>query len=320
VVHGLRGKASSRRVAKRLRERAVKLYRSQYGDLGPTLAAEYWAEKHGIAVSKETLRKWLLEEGVWKARRRRVKPVHAWRPRRSCRGELVQWDTSIHDWLEGRSREPLKLIAMIDDATNELWARFVREDSTREHRKVLREYLERNGRPLAFYTDKAGLYLANARRIGYREEKTEEGETQIGRALRELGIELIHAHSPRAKGRVERCFGTLQERLVKGLRKAGAQTLSAAHEYRDKTFLPPWRRRFCGEPASRPRARDSTAWECRGSSSWCVPTPGIARAGTGLSGRAPRTRSRSRCSAQAGSRTNTPAARRTARRRRCRPR
>ena len=250
VVHGLRGRPSKRRISAKKRARAVELYRKEYGDFGPTLATEYLAEKHGICVSKETLRKWLVEVGAWQAKPRRVKDVHIWRARRSCRGELVQWDTSIHNWLEGRSPEPIKLIAMIDDATNELFARFVAEDSTAEHMRVLRKYLERNGRPQAFYTDKAGLFRVNAPRKGYAEEIPEKGETQIGRALRELGIELIHAHSPQAKGRVERCFGTLQDRLVKGLRKAGATTIAEANRYLERVFLGEWRRRFCREPAS----------------------------------------------------------------------
>ena len=250
VVHGLRGRPSKRRISGKKQAKAIELYRREYGDFGPTLAAEYLAEKHGIGVSKETLRKWLIEAGAWQAKPRRVKDVHVWRPRRSCRGELVQWDTSIHDWLEGRGAEPIKLIAMIDDASNELFARFVAEDSTAEHMRVLRSYLERNGRPQAFYTDKAGLFRVNPRRKGATEEMTEAGESQIGRALRELGIELIHAHSPQAKGRVERCFGTLQDRLVKGLRKAGAATMADANRYLQRYFLAEWRRRFRREPAS----------------------------------------------------------------------
>lgn len=250
VVHGLRGRPSKRRIAAKTQARAVELYRKEYGDFGPTLAAEYLAEKHGIAVSKETLRKWLIAAGTWTAKPRRVTEVHLWRPRRSCCGELLQWDTSIHDWLEGRSPEPIKLIAMIDDASNDLWARFVAEDTTPEHMKVLRKYLKQNGRPLGCYVDRASLYCVNPRRKGYSEEMTAEGESQIGRALRELGIELIHAHSPQAKGRVERCFGTLQDRLVKGLRKAGAKNLAEANRYLEKVFLPDWKRRFRREPAS----------------------------------------------------------------------
>jgi transposase len=247
VVHGLRGRPSARRISREVQERAVELYRKEYSDFGPTLAAEYLAGQHQVVVSKETLRKWLVGAQVWKVKPRRVKQVYTWRPRRSCRGELVQWDTSEHDWLEGRG-EKLYLIAMIDDATNELFAHFAAEDSTGEHLGVLRRYLERHGRPQAFYTDKAGLFRVNPRRKSYTEEMTEPGESQIGRALRELGIELIHAHSPQAKGRVERCFGTLQDRLVKGLRKAGAKTRAEANRYLQKTFLPQWQKRFRREP------------------------------------------------------------------------
>jgi hypothetical protein len=250
IVHGLHGKPSNRRIDRKLEKKAVRLYQSEYNDFGPTLAAEYLAEQHGLAVSKERLRKWLIAAGVWKSKPRRAKQVHTWRARRSCRGELVQWDTSIHDWLEDRSEQPLKLIAMIDDASNELFARFVLADSTAEHMRVLWQYLERHGRPLAFYTDKAGLFHVTPRTIGYHGEQSASGETQIGRALRELGIELILAHSPQAKGRVERCFGVLQDRLVKGLRKAGAKTLEAANQYLDEVFLPRWKRSFRRDPES----------------------------------------------------------------------
>jgi hypothetical protein len=250
VVHGLRGRASKRRIQPKKRQRAIELYRREYGDFGPTLAAEYLQERHRIQVSKETLRKWLIEAAAWKAKPRKARKIHAWRPRRSCRGELVQWDTSIHDWLEGRSRGPVKLIAMIDDASNELFAQFVEEDSTAEHMKVLRDYLKQNGRPQAFYTDKAGLFRVNLPRKPGIEADTKQNETQIGRALRELGIELIHAHSPQAKGRVERCFGTLQDRLVKGLRKAGAESIGPANRYLGKVFLPMWNRRFRRQAAS----------------------------------------------------------------------
>lgn len=250
VIHGLRGRPSKRQIQPKVRKRAIELYRREYGDFGPTLAAEYLGERHGIQVSKETLRKWLIEAAAWKAKPRKVKAVHAWRPRRSCRGELVQWDTSIHDWLEGRSRGPVKLIAMIDDASNELFAQFVEEDSTAEHMKVLRDYLKRNGRPQAFYTDKAGLFRVNLPHPPDGEANAEANQTQIGRALRELGIELIHAHSPQAKGRVERCFGTLQDRLVKGLRKAEAGTIEQANRYLRGVFVPMWNQRFRRRPAN----------------------------------------------------------------------
>jgi hypothetical protein len=243
ILHRLRGRASQRQIAEKTRQQAVQVVKAKYHDFGPTLASEYLAQKDGIAVSKETLRQWLMEAGVWKRKRRRVEEVHEWRPRRSCRGELVQWDTSEHEWLEGRGQK-LYLIAMIDDATSQMTARFVTHDSTAENLGVLKTYLEQRGRPLAFYTDKAGLFQVN--RPASREEELagEEARTQIGRALEELGIEWIAAHSPQAKGRVERCFGTLQDRLVKGLRVVGASTREEANAYLEAQFLPEWEKRF----------------------------------------------------------------------------
>lgn len=243
VVHQLRGRPSNRRIAARIERQAVKLVKAHYADFGPTLAAEYLARRDQIEVGKETLRQWLIEAGVWKARRRQVEKVHVWRPRRGCWGELVQWDTSEHDWLEGRG-EKLYLVAMIDDATSRLMGQLVRHDSTEENLRVLKSYLERWGRPVAFYTDKASLFRVNRRSSVEEQLEGEEAQTQIGRALRELGIEWIGAHSPQAKGRVERCFGTLQDRLVKGLRVAGASTLEQANDYLHEEFLPDWEKRF----------------------------------------------------------------------------
>jgi len=248
MVHGLRGRASNRRLPAALRERAVARVQECYRDFGPTLAMECLAKRDRIPVSKETLRKWLIEAGVWKAKRRRVKEVHTWRPRRACRGELVQWDTSEHAWLEGRGQEPY-LIVMIDDATSTLDARFVRHDSTEENLRVLKGYLEQWGRPVAFYTDKAGLFKVNRPANQDEQLRGQQPRTQIGRALEELGIEWIEAHSPQAKGRVERCFGTLQDRLVKGLRLAGASTLEQANRYLQQEFLPEWEGRFTVLPA-----------------------------------------------------------------------
>jgi len=249
VVHRSRGRPSNRKLPEAWRGRAVARVQAAYRDFGPTLAGEYLAQHDGITVSKETLRQWLLAAGVWKARPRRVKEVHTWRPRRACRGELVQWDTSEHAWLEGRGPEPY-LIIMIDDATNRLHARFVPHDSTAENLWMLKTYLERWGRPLAFYTDKASLFRVNRPANQDEQLAGQEPRTQIGRALAELGIAWIPAHSPQAKGRVERCFGTLQDRLVKGLRLAGAGTLAQANAYLEQEFLPAWAGRFTVAPAN----------------------------------------------------------------------
>jgi hypothetical protein len=165
----------------------------------------------------------------------------------------VQWDTSEHDWLEGRG-EKLYLIAMIDDATSRLFARFVRHDSTEENMRLLWSYLEKFGRPLSFYTDKASLFQTAEKRKrdvpGVEKDAVEMPPTQIGRALRELGIAWIAAHSPQAKGRVERNFGTAQDRLVKGMRVAGVKTIGQANEYLANDYLVWWERELTVEAAN----------------------------------------------------------------------
>lgn len=255
VIHGLRGRPSNRQIDSKTRQKTIAvLSLDVYRGFGPTLACEYLGKKHGIHVSRETARKWMKEAGLWKGKRRRAEASHLWRPRRSRCGELVQWDTSEHDWLEGRGSGPLYLISMIDDATSRLYARFVRSDSTEENMRMLRGYLELYGRPLAFYTDKASLFRNNEKRRrdepGVDQDPVEMPPTQIGRALRELDITWIAAHSPQAKGRIERSFDTAQDRLVKEMRVAGVKTLRQANEYLQKEFLPWWNRTLVVEPAN----------------------------------------------------------------------
>ena len=254
VVHGLRGKPSNRKIEEKIEQQAVKILSAPvYEGFGPTLAAEYLGKKHGIEASKETVRQWMIGGKLWRAKKEKVKQVHVWRPRRSRFGELVQWDTSEHDWLEGRG-EKLYLIAMIDDATSRLFARFVRHDSTEENMKLLWSYLEKFGRPLSFYTDKASLFQTAEKRKrdepGVEKDPVEMPPTQIGRALRELGITWIAAHSPQAKGRVERNFGTAQDRLVKGMRVAGVTTIEQANEYLTNDYLVWWERELTVEAAN----------------------------------------------------------------------
>jgi hypothetical protein len=245
--HGLRGRRSNRKMPEAVKWRAVELYRQKkqaklWHDYGPTLAVEELAEQHGIAISRETLRQWLIEAKLWRSRRAHVEQVHVWRTRRARFGELVQWDTSEHDWLEGRG-EKLYLIGMIDDATSCLTAGFVLHDSTEENLRQLRCYLEQHGRPVSVYTDKASLFQIAPRAIHHR-DAPEQQLTQIGRALQELSIEWIAAHSPQAKGRIERAFQTAQDRLVKGLRQVGAHDLETANQYLQQIYLPLWNRRF----------------------------------------------------------------------------
>ena len=254
VVHGLRGKPSNRKIAEEVEREAVEILSAPvYEGFGPTLAMEYLRDKHGIDASKETVRRWMIRNKLWQGRKAQVKEVHQWRRRRSRVGELVQWDTSEHDWLEGRG-EKLYLIAMIDDASSRLFARFVRSDSTAENMRLLWDYLEKFGRPLAFYTDKASLFQTAEKRKrdepGVEKEAVEMPPTQIGRALRELGITWIAAHSPQAKGRVERNFATAQDRLVKGMRVAGVRTIEQANEYLLNDYLVWWERELTVEPAN----------------------------------------------------------------------
>ena len=244
VIHELRGRASNRKLPAEIEQRAMTVLSDPvYRGFGPTLAAEYLHKRHQITVSKETARQWMRKAELWQAGRRRVVEIHQWRQRRSRCGELVQWDTSVHDWLEGRG-ERIYLISMIDDATSRLFARFVRQDTRAENMRVLWAYLERFGRPLAFYTDKAGMFqvAVKTRRQEQREglDRSEMPPTQIARALSELGIVWIPAHSPQAKGRVERQFLTAQDRLVKGMRVAGVRTIEEANAYLDNEYLPFW--------------------------------------------------------------------------------
>ena len=192
VIHGLRGKPSNQRISKSVEEEGIQILSADlYKGFGPTLAAEYLADKHDIEVSKETLRQWMIRAKLWRAKEQKVRAVHVWRPRRSRFGELVQWDTSEHDWLEGRSRHKLYLIAMIDDATSRLFARFVRHDTTEQNMRLLWSYLEKFGRPLAFYTDKASIFRTAEKRKrdepGVDQDPVEMPPTQIGRAMQEVG-------------------------------------------------------------------------------------------------------------------------------------
>ena len=235
LFHGLRGRPSNHRLDPALRHQVVAAYRQRYPDFGPTFACEKLAEE-GLHVRPDTLRRWLVAEGLWQRRRRRD-PHRSRRPRRACFGELVQIDASIHDWLEGRGQE-LVLISLIDDATSRTLARFYTQGTVEAHRDLLERWLRLFGRPLAVYSDRHSIFEPQD-----KGRALPDGETQFGRALRELGIQLIRAHSPQAKGRSERSFSTAQDRWVKELRLAGAKDLETATEALER-LLPDHNRRF----------------------------------------------------------------------------
>jgi hypothetical protein len=240
LVHGLRGQPSNHRKDAKFRHRVLQLYRKDYPDFGPTFAAEKLGER-GLEVSPDTLRRWLLAEGLWQPQRRRDQH-RSRRPRRSCFGELVQMDTSIHDWTEGRG-EDMVLIHMIDDATSRLLARFYDADTVLNHMDLLLRWLQAFGRPLALYTDRHSIFEPQD-----KGQALPDAETQFGRALRELGIELIRARSPQAKGRVERSFGTAQDRVVKEMRLAKVKTIVQANALLDGGLLAKHNRLFSVPP------------------------------------------------------------------------
>lgn len=242
VVHRLRGRPSNRRVDRKKQSRVLKLYQEKYADFGPTLACEYLATEDQEAVGVETLRQWLLKAGLWKQRRRRS-AHRQWRERRAHLGELVQMDGSDHDWFEGR-RERAVLMVMIDDATNRTYARFFEGETTAAAFDTFGRYARRWGLPRALYVDRDSIYRTTREATGAENLAELKAETQFGRALRELDVKLILAHSPQAKGRVERRNAVFQDRLVKALRRKGISDLERANEFLDETFLGELNRRF----------------------------------------------------------------------------
>jgi hypothetical protein len=254
VVHKGRGRPPNNRKPDALRERV--LARAQepiFEGFGPTLLAEHLSRDPQTGpVNPHTLRAWMIAAGLWKTRKYRARHRKA-RPRRAAYGELIQWDSSEHAWFEERG-PMFTLIKMHDDATNRLqMARFVPRDDGPSNRQLAIDYLERHGRPVAFYTDKAGHFGQWTRPVSsdvpLEERDATPTESIIRRALAELNVELILAHSPQAKGRVERNFGTSQDRLVKELRVAGISTLEEANRFLEEVYIPYWDERFAVEPA-----------------------------------------------------------------------
>ena len=233
IAHKARGRPSNNKIADGVRDYAIDLMRRSYADFGPTLAAEMLAERHGLRVSRETLRRWMIEAGLWLSRQQRRR-FHQPRLRREALGELVQIDGSEHRWFEDRA-DPCTLLVFIDDATGRLMQlRFVPSESAFTYFEALKGYLETHGCPVALYSDRHSIF-----RVPRKDAKGGQGMTQFGRALAELNIEILCASSSQAKGRVERVNRTLQDRLVKKLRMAGISNIEAGN-----AFLPGFMARF----------------------------------------------------------------------------
>lgn len=241
LVHRLRGRAGNRGLKASAKQAVLALYRERYADFGPTLAAEKLSEQ-GHEIDHETLRRLLLKEGLW-SRGRRRKAHRSRRERRECLGEMEQMDGSHHDWFEGRGPWCV-LMVMIDDATGRTFARFFEGETTAAAMEVFGAYVRRYGLPMSLYVDRDSIYRSDRQGTVEEELRAQGPATQFGRAMKELGVELILAHSPQAKGRVERMNGTLQDRLVKELRLAGISDVAAANVFLSRTFLPALNRKF----------------------------------------------------------------------------
>ena len=243
LVHNSRGKSSSRAIPQKTRVEIVRLLQTRYPDFGPTLASEKISIDLGRSVSRETIRKIQQEEGLWRAKKRKRVKYHPRRKRRLQIGELVQIDGSIHDWLEGRG-PCMSLIAFVDDATSRVMlARFAFCESTREYSRLMVEYANKHGLPQALYSDKHSIFRQT------REHIRDQGElTCFGQSLEKLGVELICANTPQAKGRVERLFCTFQDRVVKEMRLANVDNMEQANEFLQK-YIDVYNERYAVVPA-----------------------------------------------------------------------
>src|SRR3974390_1781192 len=265
LPHAARGRPGKRAKPAELRARILARYEERYPDFGPTLAAEYLAEE-GLKVDHEKLRRWLLAQDKPRMRRRRQRH-RQWRERKPCFGAMVQLDGSHHDWFEGRSYRYV-LMVMVDDATNRVWAQFFEEETTHASYDILEGWVRRWGLPQSLYVDRDSIYRAEG--VGSLAEQLagRQPQTQFGRAMEQLGVELILANSPQAKGRVERMNGTLQDRLVKALRLAGISDIAKANEFLAKEFLSGFNRKFEVEPARQADAHRGVPRELNQVLSW----------------------------------------------------
>lgn len=234
IIHKLRGRKSNRGYPEELREKIIRIYRKQYSDYGPTLFSEMLEEYHNISLNRETVRSWLRQRSIATSLRKK-RPHRRKRERRSCYGELLQFDGSYHDWFEGRGAECC-LLNCVDDATGRVYLKFALSENTQDVLLTMWQYVNKYGIPRSIYTDRASVYYAKGKL------------TDFGRAMKQLNIELIIAKSPQAKGRVERFNRTLQDRLIKALRREGISNIAEANKYLQKSFIREFNQRFAINP------------------------------------------------------------------------
>ncbi|MDO8592392.1 MAG: ISNCY family transposase [bacterium] len=246
LIHGNRGKPGNRRLPAKERKRIAGLIKQKYPDFGPTLAAEKLTELDKIERSRGAVRSIMIAEKIWQPKSKKKETHREWRQRKASKGELIQYDGSYEHWFEDRGGE-ICLLASIDDANSEVRARFDEHEGVEPTFSFWRDYIERFGKPNAIYVDKFSTYSMNHKLA----KENPDTLTQFERAMTELNVGIIHAHSPQAKGRVEKLFGTLQDRLIKELRLAGISTIKEANEFLERVFLPKFNARFMVEPRSR---------------------------------------------------------------------
>lgn len=246
LIHQSRGKPSNRKMPEDERANIATIIREKYPDFKPTFASEKLQENHNIKRDPKTIRQIMIEEDLWKPKKKRKKEYHAWRQRKECYGQMLQFDGSYHHWIENRGAEWC-LLAAIDDATGiPTKAKFDTSEGTFPVFAFWKEYIQEHGKPHAIYLDKFSTYKAT-QQVAIENHDT---QTQFQRAMGQLGIEPISAHSPQAKGRIERLFKTFQDRLVKELRLAGISTIEAANIFLEKEFLPNYAKKYSVKPVS----------------------------------------------------------------------
>jgi transposase len=266
IVHRSRGRPSNRKIPDEVKDKVIKLYRASYRDFGPMLASEKLLERDGVRISDETLRGWLIETGDWK-KARKSRRHRQWRERKGHRGEMVQIDGSHHAWFEDRGAECV-LMGYIDDATGKVFARFYDYEGTIPAMDSFKRYIRKRGLPLKVYLDKHSTYKSTAKSMIEEELDGVEPLSEFERALKELGVEISHAHSPQAKGRIERLFRTFQDRVIKEMRLRGIKTIEEGNKFLEG-YLPLYNKRFSVQPRDKedlhrplPRGIDLNAILC----------------------------------------------------------
>ena len=249
LIHGNRGRTGNRRIPDKERQKITSLLREHYPDFGPTLAAEKLEERHGLKRDKGTIRSIMIAEGLWRSRRKKTETHREWRQRKASYGEMIQYDGSYEHWFEDREGSgEVCLLAGIDDANSRVWAKFDEHEGVEPTFSFWRGYLERFGKPYSIYVDKFSTYSMNHKLA----KENPDTLTQFERAMKnDLNVEIIHAHSPEAKGRVEKLFKTLQDRLIKELRLNDISTIKEANIFLEEEFLPKYNAKFMVEPRTK---------------------------------------------------------------------